>query len=490
MLKVLDHLEEWLISFLMGAATLIIFVAVVHRYASGLPIPGVQDWLLGLNFGWAQELCIIMFVWMAKFGAAYGVRTGIHVGVDVLINRLSERHRAKFIVFGLLAGAIVHRHRRHARRDLRLGERRAPGDLQAARSRHRRPSRRADDARPRGADLDRLFGGSARLVPDVLPLPAGDVGLPAHRRAAAPRPEQGRGHRGAGLTCRRARKTRSTAWKTTSTRATSPTHEGRAAMNTVLIFALLVLLMLTGMPISISLGLTVLSFLFFMTQVPIESVALKLFTGIEKFEIMAIPFFILAGNFLTHGGVAKRMIRFATSMVGHFHGGLGLAGVLACALFAAVSGSSPATVVAIGSILLPAMVRAGLPQALRRRRHHDLGRARHPDPAVDRDGDVLGVDQHLGRRALHGRRHSRHRPGDDARPHDLVPGAQQQLSAPAEGELGGQAEGVPRLVLGPGADRHRDGRHLHRPLHADRGGGDERGVGLHRRGLHLQGPAA
>jgi C4-dicarboxylate transporter DctM subunit len=96
--------------------------------------------------------------------------------------------------------------------------------------------------------------------------------------------------------------------------------------------------------------------------VPIESVALKLFTGIEKFEIMAIPFFILAGNFLTHGGVARRMIRFATSMVGHWHGGLGLAGVLACALFAAVSGSSPATVVAIGSILMPAMVKAGFPK--------------------------------------------------------------------------------------------------------------------------------
>ncbi|TSA17106.1 MAG: TRAP transporter large permease subunit [Betaproteobacteria bacterium] len=133
-------------------------------------------------------------------------------------------------------------------------------------------------------------------------------------------------------------------------------------MNTVIIFALLVVLMLTGMPISISLGLTVLSFLFFLTTVPIESVALKLFTGIEKFEIMAIPFFILAGNFLTHGGVAKRMIHFATSMVGHWHGGLGLGGVLACALFAAVSGSSPATVVAIGSILLPAMVKAGFPK--------------------------------------------------------------------------------------------------------------------------------
>jgi C4-dicarboxylate transporter DctM subunit len=99
-----------------------------------------------------------------------------------------------------------------------------------------------------------------------------------------------------------------------------------------------------------------------MTTVPIEAVALKLFTGIESFEIMAIPFFILAGNFLTHGGVARRMIRFATSMVGHWYGGMGLAGVMACALFAAVSGSSPATVVAIGSIILPAMVAQGYPK--------------------------------------------------------------------------------------------------------------------------------
>ena len=102
-------------------------------------------------------------------------------------------------------------------------------------------------------------------------------------------------------------------------------------MNALIIFVLLLALMLTGMPISISLGLTVLTFLFTLTQVPIESVALKLFTGIEKFEIMAIPFFILAGNFLTHGGVAKRMINFCTSMIGHWYGGMGLAGVLACA---------------------------------------------------------------------------------------------------------------------------------------------------------------
>ena len=133
-------------------------------------------------------------------------------------------------------------------------------------------------------------------------------------------------------------------------------------MNALIIFGLLIALMATGMPISIALGLTVLSFLFFFTTVPIEAVALKLFTGIESFEIMAIPFFILAGNFLTHGGVARRMIAFATSMVGHWHGGLGLAGVMACALFAAVSGSSPATVIAVGSVILPAMVQQGFPK--------------------------------------------------------------------------------------------------------------------------------
>ncbi|MBF0192421.1 MAG: TRAP transporter large permease subunit [Magnetococcales bacterium] len=133
-------------------------------------------------------------------------------------------------------------------------------------------------------------------------------------------------------------------------------------MTTMIIFGLLAVLLATGMPISIALGLTVLIYLFGLTTVPIEAVALKLFTGIERFEIMAIPFFILAGNFLTHGGVARRMIRFASAMVGHLHGGLGLAGVLACTLFAAISGSSPATVVAIGAILIPAMVRAGFPK--------------------------------------------------------------------------------------------------------------------------------
>jgi C4-dicarboxylate transporter DctM subunit len=130
-----------------------------------------------------------------------------------------------------------------------------------------------------------------------------------------------------------------------------------------IVFALLILLMLTGIPVSIALGLTVLMFMYLLTQVPVEAVALKLFSGIEKFEIMAIPLFILAGNFLTHGGVAKRMIAFATSLIGHWHGGLALAGIIACAMFALVCGSSVATVVAIGSIILPAMVKQGYPKA-------------------------------------------------------------------------------------------------------------------------------
>src|SRR3569832_2659936 len=104
--RVLNHLEEWLIATLMGAATLLIFVAVLHRYAAGVAIPGLQDALLRIDLSWAQELCIYMFIWMAKFGAAYGVRTGIHVGVDLLVNRLPEYSRKHVILFSLLCGAI------------------------------------------------------------------------------------------------------------------------------------------------------------------------------------------------------------------------------------------------------------------------------------------------------------------------------------------------------------------------------------------------
>jgi len=106
MMKYLNRLEEIIITFLIGAATIVIFLSVAHRYLSGFAIPGLQDWLLTINMSWTQELCIYMFVWMAKFGAAYGVRTGIHVGVDVIVNRLPETWRVKCVMLGIAGGAL------------------------------------------------------------------------------------------------------------------------------------------------------------------------------------------------------------------------------------------------------------------------------------------------------------------------------------------------------------------------------------------------
>lgn len=103
-LKILDRLEEVLIGTLMAAATVITFATVVHRFLSG--IPALQDYTDRIDFGWSQELCIYMFIWVAKFGAAYGVRTGIHVGVDVLVNRLAPGARRTMVLASLGAGAL------------------------------------------------------------------------------------------------------------------------------------------------------------------------------------------------------------------------------------------------------------------------------------------------------------------------------------------------------------------------------------------------
>jgi C4-dicarboxylate transporter DctM subunit len=133
-------------------------------------------------------------------------------------------------------------------------------------------------------------------------------------------------------------------------------------MTTAFLFAALFAFMFLGMPIAISLGLaSVLTILFF-AQDSLASMALKVFTTMEYYTLLAIPFFILGGAFMTTGGVARRMIDFAVACVGHFHGGLAIASVFACMLFAAVSGSSPATVVAVGSIVIAGMVREGYTQ--------------------------------------------------------------------------------------------------------------------------------
>jgi len=104
LLRILDRLEEILIASLMAAATLVIFVSVVHRYGTGVPF--LYPYFIQLHISWAQELCIYMFVWMAKFGAAYGVRTGIHVGVDVLVNLLSPPRRRFVVLLSLMCGVL------------------------------------------------------------------------------------------------------------------------------------------------------------------------------------------------------------------------------------------------------------------------------------------------------------------------------------------------------------------------------------------------
>ena len=130
-------------------------------------------------------------------------------------------------------------------------------------------------------------------------------------------------------------------------------------MTIAFLFIILFVFMAIGMPIAVSLGLSSLLTILFFGHESMASQALKLYETASQFTLLAIPFFILSGAFMTTGGVARRMIRFANACIGHLRAGLGLASVLACMLFAAVSGSSPATVVAVGSIVIGGMVRAG-----------------------------------------------------------------------------------------------------------------------------------
>ena len=134
-------------------------------------------------------------------------------------------------------------------------------------------------------------------------------------------------------------------------------------METWILFALVLGLLFLGVPVSVSLGLSSVLVIAFFSSDSISSVALQLFTASQNYTLLAIPFFILASAFMSTGGVARRIIRFAIACVGHFRGGLAIASVLACMMFAALSGSSPATVVAIGTIAIAGMVQVGYTKA-------------------------------------------------------------------------------------------------------------------------------
>ena len=131
-------------------------------------------------------------------------------------------------------------------------------------------------------------------------------------------------------------------------------------MEVAILFAMVVTLLLIGTPIAVALGLSSMMFLLVLSDSSLASVAQTLFQAMAgHFTLLAIPFFVLASSFMSTGGVAKRIIRFSVACVGHVSGGLAIAGVFACMMFAALSGSSPATVVAIGSIVITGMVQQG-----------------------------------------------------------------------------------------------------------------------------------
>ncbi|MEL6427312.1 MAG: TRAP transporter large permease subunit, partial [Pseudomonadota bacterium] len=131
-------------------------------------------------------------------------------------------------------------------------------------------------------------------------------------------------------------------------------------MEVVVLFGLVIALLLIGVPIAVSLGFSSMIFLLVLSDTSLASIAQSLFQAMAgHYTLLAIPFFILASSFMSTGGVARRIIDFSIACVGHFPGGLAIAGVFACMLFAALSGSSPATVVAIGTIVIAGMRQVG-----------------------------------------------------------------------------------------------------------------------------------
>jgi C4-dicarboxylate transporter DctM subunit len=130
-------------------------------------------------------------------------------------------------------------------------------------------------------------------------------------------------------------------------------------MSAIFLLAVLFVALAMGVPVAISLGLASVSTMLLFADQTLLSTSQRFFHTMQVYPLLAVPFFILAATFMTTGGVAKRMIEFANALVGHFRGGLAMASLLACAFFAAVSGSAPATVVAVGSVMIAGMIKSG-----------------------------------------------------------------------------------------------------------------------------------
>ena len=413
-----------------------------------------------------------MFIWMAKFGAAYGVRTGIHVGVD----------RARQYPARGLSPA----------RDLCLAC--CAGRSSPHRSRLRRRLCRPDVAnrpavqRPRSADVDRLSRDPARLGPDVLPLSAGRMVVLPDRRAAASRCSP------------RSKASRSMRRRLHPAPASPREVAAQDKASPLGLILILVPILIVAVCFAHAGGLIVLPqglrawhrlraaacadadrhadldrARAHRAQLHVHAhrcarpnrSSLKLFTGIESFEIMAIPFFILAGNFLTHGGVARRMITFATSMVGHWYGGLALAARAGLRHVCAISGSIAGDGRRDRLGVLPAMVAQGFPMRFGAgviTRSGSLGIL--IPPSIPMVLFAVSTNVSVGKLFIAGIV-----PGIALATmlwrHHLVSRLAQRLSAYAESDLDRAPPRLPQVDLGPVADRDRHRRHLQRAVHPD-----------------------
>ncbi len=130
-------------------------------------------------------------------------------------------------------------------------------------------------------------------------------------------------------------------------------------MSAVVLFGSFLILLLLSVPIGYAIGISSLIGIYYFSDIPLEIIAQKSITGVDSFPLLAIPFFMLAGNLMSSGGIAKRLVNFFDSLIGHVNGGLGIVTVIVCMFFAAISGSAVATVSAVGAFMIPEMVEHG-----------------------------------------------------------------------------------------------------------------------------------
>ena len=372
--RIVTNVEEGIVSLLLVVMTLVVFVEVVLRF--------------GFNTGmiWADELVLHLSAWMVLLGASYGVKVGSHIGVDAVVRLLPSAVRRVVTLVAIvlcliycwlfIQGSWVYLQKVH-----RIGI-----ELE-------------------DLPIEKWLAHSILLIGFVL-LAIRFLMLGWHVL-------QGKSDSfGFADEAKEALETLGA--------DVDRQGGGEEAVTTAALFLLLFVCMLMGMPIAIALGFSSIVTILLFSNDSLASISLKLLQGLSgHYTLLAIPFFILSSAFLTTGGVARRLIRFAISTVGYIRGGLAMASVLACMLFAAISGSSPATVAAIGSLVITGMVKAGYPEKMAAGVITNAGTLGILIPPSIVMLVYAAATEQSAAQDVHGRVHPRHHPRGDADGGDL-----------------------------------------------------------------------